>query len=694
MKQLDKKNIRYNIMSMLIYVIGIIIIIKLFTLQIINGKEYLEKSNSRLTRETTIKASRGNIVDCNNNTLAGTKIRYSLELYKSKIETEELNNTILRTINILETNKDKYIDEFPINIDTMEYTFPSDESREKWLKDNKLAIDLVAQEALEKFIKKYELDNFSKQDARKIIAVRYGIEKNGYTSMRPYAIAEDICAQSVLEFEEQSSNFPGIDIEKTPIREYIYGNLGSHILGYTGRISEEEYKKSEGYQISDYIGKTGIEYVFEKYLKGQDGLKQTDMSIDGTITGEYVTDEAESGANVMLTIDANLQKVAEESLKSTIEKICNGGFGKAYDAKSGAAVAINVKTGEIIAMCSYPDFEPQLFVDGISNEKWSEYTQEDRSALLNRAIQTACAPGSVFKMATAVAGLESGAITSTETINDTGKYYYGGTNWRCWSYTDYGVGHGYLNVSGAIKHSCNYFFYETARRMGIDTLVKYARYFGLGSKTGIELVGEEAGLLASKETSAALGKPWYGGDTLNAAIGQGDNSFTPVQVAKYIAMVTNGGHDIDVTLIKKIIKADGTEIDKTEIDNFINEKLGTKPQKKEDMNISQETISAVLEGMKSVTTETGGTAYSVFKNFNIEVGGKTGSAEAGKNVNAWFAGFAPYNDPEIAVVVFVENGGHGYYIANVAKAIFESYFGSTKEIIEDRTAKPYTSQAN
>lgn len=694
MKQLDKKNIRYNIMSMLIYVIGIIIIVKLFTLQIVNGKEYLEKSNSRLTRETTIKASRGNIVDCNNNVLAGTKIRYSLELYKSKIETEELNNTILRTINILETNKDKYIDEFPINIDTMEYTFSSDESKEKWLKENKLDIGLTAQEVLEKYIEKYELDNFSKQDARKIIAVRYGIEKNGYTSMRAYVIAEDVCAQSVLEFEEQSSNFPGIDIEKTPIREYIYGNLSSHILGYTGRISEEEYKKSEGYQISDYIGKTGIEYVFEKYLKGQDGLKQTDMSIDGTITGEYVTDEAESGANVMLTIDANLQKVAEESLKSTIEKICNGGFGKAYDAKSGAAVAINVKTGEIIAMCSYPDFEPQLFVDGISNEKWNEYTQEGRSALLNRAIQTACAPGSVFKMATAVAGLESGAITSTETINDTGKYYYGGTNWRCWSYTDYGVGHGYLNVSGAIKHSCNYFFYETARRMGIDTLVKYARYFGLGSKTGIELVGEEAGLLASKETSEALGKPWYGGDTLNAAIGQGDNSFTPVQVAKYIAMVTNGGHDIDVTLIKKIIKADGTEIDKTEIDNFINEKLGTKPQKKEDMNISQETISAVLEGMKSVTTETGGTAYSVFKDFNIEVGGKTGSAEAGKNVNAWFAGFAPYENPEIAVVVFVENGGHGYYIANVAKAIFESYFGSTEEIIEDRTAKPYTSQAN
>lgn len=605
MKQLDKKNIRYNIISMLIYVIGIVIIIRLFTLQIVNGKEYLEKSNSRLTRETTIKASRGNIVDCNNNILAGTKIRYSLELYKSKIETEELNNTILRAIDILEKNEDDYIDDFPIDISLMNYTFSKSESIVKWLENNNLDINLTANEVLNIYIEKYELEKFSIENARKIIAVRYGIEKNGYTSMRAYVIAEDISMQSVLEFEEQSSNFPGIDIEKTPIRNYIYGNLASHILGYTGRISELEYNSLEGYQISDYIGKTGIEYVFEKYLKGQDGLKQTDMSIDGTITGEYVTEEAESGANVMLTIDANIQKVAEDSLKTTIEKICNGEFGKVYDAKTGAVVAINVKTGEVIAMCSYPDFEPQLFVDGISTEKWNEYTQKEKSALLNRAIQITCAPGSVFKMATAVAGLESGAITITDLINDTGKYYYGGTSWRCWSYTDYGVGHGNLNVSGAIKHSCNYFFYETAKRMGIDTLVKYARYFGLGSKTGIELIGEEAGLLASKETSEALGKEWYGGDTLNAAIGQGDNSFTPIQIAKYIAMMANGGHDIDITLIKKIEKADGTEINKSEIDDFIEEKLGTKTEKKEDINISQETITAVLEGMKSVTTESG-----------------------------------------------------------------------------------------
>ena len=694
MKPLDKKNIRYNIMSLIIYAIGIIIIVKLFSLQIVNGEEYLEKSNSRLTRETVVKASRGNIFDCNGNILAGTKIKYSLELYKSKIETEQLNNTILNAINVLEKNSDTYIDEFPITINPIQYKFSDEEKTKNWLERKKIDVNSSAEQALNFYIEKYKLTNYSLEDARKIIAVRYGIEENGYTAMRAYTISENISEESVLIFEEQNNSFPGMAIEKTPIRSYTYGKLASHVLGYVGKISSEEYNSLEGYSISDYIGKTGIEYAFEGYLKGQDGIKQTDMSIDGTITGEYITEGAVSGDDVTLTIDANIQDVAEKYLKELIEKIRNGGFGRVYDAKSGAVVALNVKTGEVIAMSSYPDFEPQLFIDGISTEKWDEYTKGERSALLNRTIQSAYAPGSVFKMATAIAGLESGAITNTETIYDSGVYYYGGSSWRCWTYTDYGVGHGSLNVAGAIKHSCNYFFYETAKRMGIDTLVKYARYLGLGSKTGIELAGEEAGMLASKETSAKLGQEWYGGNALNAAIGQGDNSFTPLQIAKYIAMITNGGHDIDITLIKEITKADGTTIDKDKVEEYINNRLGIKKEEKDDIQISEETIKTVMEGMRSVTTDTGGTAYSVFKNFEIEVGGKTGSAEAGKNVNAWFTGFAPYDDPEIAVVVFVENGGHGYYTATVARAIFASYFGTNEDIKEDRTAKPYTGQNN
>lgn len=694
MKPLEKKNIRYNIMSLIIYIIGIVLIVKLFALQIVNGEEYLEKSNTRLTRETRIKASRGSILDCNGNILAGTKIKYSLELYKSKIDEEQLNNIILSAITILENNGDKYRDEFPITINPMQFTFSNEEETKKWLKSKELDINFSAEQTLNYYIEEYNLVNYSLEEARKIIAVRYGLVQYGYTAMRPYIISENISESSMLLFEEQNSTFPGMAIEKTPIRNYVYANLASHVLGYVGRISSDEYKALEGYSISDYIGKTGIEYSFEKYLKGQDGIKQTDMSIDGTITGEYVTEEAVSGNDVTLTIDANVQEVAEKSMAELIEKIRNGGFGHAYNAKSGAVIALNVKTGEVLAMCSAPDFEPQLFIDGISNDKWNEYTQGERSALLNRTIQSTYAPGSVFKMATAIAGLESGNITDTEIMYDTGIYYYGGSSWRCWSYTDYGRGHGSVNVSGAIKHSCNYYFYETAKRMGIDTLVKYARYFGLGSKTGIELVGEEAGMLASKENSQKLNKPWYGGDTLNAAIGQGDNSFTPMQIAKYIAMLTNGGHDIDVSLIKEIVAADGTVVSKSEIEEYINKRLGIINEQKEDLQIDEKTIKTVMEGMKSVATETGGTAYSVFRDFEIEVGGKTGSAEAGKNVNAWFTGFAPYDNPEIAVVVFVENGGHGYYTATVARAIFESYFGTNKIIEEDRTAKPYIGQTN
>lgn len=694
MKPLDKKNIRYNIMSLIVYVIGIVIIVKLFSLQIVNGGEYLERSNSRLTRETTIKASRGNILDCNGNILAGTKIKYSLELYKSKIETEQLNNTILNAINVLERNKDQYIDEFPITINPIQYTFLTEEKKLNWLKEQEIDANFSAEQVLNYYIEQYELIKYDVEDARKIIAVRYGIEENGYSAMRAYTISEDISQESMLIFEEQNNGFPGMSIEKTPIRSYCYGNLASHILGYVGRISSDEYSALEGYSISDYIGKTGIEYSFEKYLKGQDGIKQTDMSIDGTITGEYVTQEAVSGNDVTLTIDSNMQEATEESMEELILKIKNGDFGAAYEAKSGAAIVLNVKTGEVLAMYSYPDFEPQLFVEGISTEKWNEYTGGERSSLLNRTIQSTYAPGSVFKMATAIAGLESGTITSEEVMYDTGIYFYGGSSWRCWVYSDYGRGHGSVNVEGAIKHSCNYFFYETAKRMGIDTLVKYARYFGLGSKTGIELVGEEEGMLASKENSESLGQEWYGGNTLNAAIGQGDNSFTPIQIAKYIAMITNGGHDIDVTLIKEITNSEGSTIDKIEIDNYINNKLGIKNNEKNEIKISQDTIKTVMEGMKSVTTETGGTAYSVFRDFEIEVGGKTGSAEAGENVNAWFTGFAPYDNPEIATVIFIENGGHGYYAATVARTIFESYFGTNEEIEEDRTAKPYTGQTN
>ena len=601
---MDKRNVRYNILIVLVYIIGIILLIQLFNLQIVHGEEYLEKSSSRLTRETTILAARGNILDRNGNILAGTKAKYSLNIYRSKIDTNTLNNTILQVTKVLESNGDTYKDEFPIKVNPIEFTIPEEETK-NWLKNNNLEENSTAEQVINKYIEKYEIENKSIEEARKIIAVRYGIEKNGYSSMSPYTIASDISKQSVIIFEEQNTKFPGIDIETSPIRTYVKGSLASHTIGYIGAINEEEYEKNEGYSMNDYIGKSGIEYVFEKYLRGENGIKQTDMSIDGTTTGEYITKEGVQGKNVMLTIDANLQETAEKSLKENLQKIRNGEYGEAIDVNAGVVVVLDVKTGEILALASYPDFEPELFIDGISTEKWNEYTNGKTSALINRTIQSAYAPGSIFKMVSAIAGLETGAINKTETIYDTGIYNAGGGyNPRCWIYPTTGHGHGALNVSGAIKNSCNYFFYELITRMGIESLEKYATYFGLGQKTNIELPGEISGTLAGKRLYEKLGEKWQYGNSISAVIGQAENNFTPLQIARYIAMLANGGNSIDVTILKDVVNQDGTIENKGSVKEYLNDLLELTKINNEDLNIKKENINVVLEGMKSVTTET------------------------------------------------------------------------------------------
>ena len=337
---------------------------------------------------------------------------------------------------------------------------------------------------------------------------------------------------------------------------------------------------------------------------------------------------------------------------------------------------------------------------GISTENWNNYNNNTAHPLVNKAVQNSYSPGSTFKMVTAIAGLQSGAINLNTVINDTGRY----TKYRdfqpvCWYYTDYHRGHGRLNVSGAIEKSCNYFFYETADRMGIDTLAKTAKYFGLGSKTGVELPSEANGSIASPETKSQLHSndpSWYAADTLQAAIGQNDNSFSPVQMARYISMLSNGGNRIEPTIVKTVRKSDGSEVSREEIESFVNQKLGIKEEQVEEMDINQEYLDAVLAGMESVTQDSSGTAYVRFKDFDISVGGKTGSAEAaGDKVNAWFVGFAPFENPEIAIVVIVENGGHGNYTAEVVRDIMEEYFGMNVETIEeDMTAKPYVQIMN
>ncbi len=682
-------NLRYNLLTILVYIVGIVLIVQLFNLQIVKGKEYRETSNNRLSRETVVKAARGSIKDRTGNILVTTKMGFNVELLKTKIDTATLNKTILNTIKILENNNDKYINNLPIKIDPFKFKSEEEETLKDWKKENDIDENATAEECFYSLKKTYKIEQEDITEAYKIMVVRYEIDRNGYSSIKSVTIAKDISRASAIKLGEQSIYFPGISATTEPMVSYPSGSLASHILGYVGNITQAELDGREDiYRNTDIIGKVGIQYVFEEYLKGKDGIKQLDTSVDGTITDEYITKEAVAGSDVILTIDANLQAATEKALSNNITKIASGGFSKKSDAKAGAAVVMNVKTGEVLAMASYPDYEPELFVNGISQKKLDEYNKGDN--IFNRAITGVYAPGSTFKMITALAGLETGVISTTEKINDIGVYKKAHEP-ACWIWNSYGLTHGWLNVTEAIVHSCNYFFYEVGYRATIDNIAKYAKYYGLGEKTKVELPMEESGIVATRDKAKERGEEWQIGETLSAAIGQSYNSYTPIQMAKYISMLANGGKPIDVTIVKSVIDVRGEEISKEEISKFVNAKLGLEEEKKEELNIKQENLEAILKGMKGVTSEEGGTAYSTFADFDIELGGKTGSAQTDVNgkINGWFVGFAPYNEPEIAVVVLVENAGSGAYTAEVARDILQEYFGMNMEKVdEDLTALP------
>ncbi len=681
--------IRYNILTILVYIVGIVLLAQLFNLQIVHGEEYRETSNTKLTRESVLKADRGSIKDSSGTMLASVDAQYSIVLYKTKVSNDTLNTTILKLLNILSTNSDSYVDNFLIDVNPYRFKLEEEESQKKWKKANNINEDATAEEAFNYFKNKYDITFDNVEDIRKILAIRYEISYKGYSSTKSIEIASNISRQSLEQIKERNAEFSGVEVVETPVRVYPLKTTASHILGRIGRIESSELEGNEDiYNQNDIIGKSGIEYVFEKYLKGTDGVKQIDMNVDGTITDEYVSKEAVSGSDVILTIDSKLQAVTEQALADNINKIANHGFSQENNpADAGAAVVLNVKTGEVIAMASYPDYDPSAFVNGIDTNTWNYYINGDTKPLENKAISAMYSPGSTYKMVTALAGLETGTITPKTKINDTGVFRKYNSSWKCWNR----YGHGYLNVSQAIEHSCNYFFYDLGDRLGIDNLAKYSYYLGLGHKTGIELKGEIDGVLASNEIAKQENRVWNPGETISAAIGQSYNTFTPLQMAKYVAMIANRGKNLDVTIVKSIINPDGSEISRDEYESYVNEKLGLQQENVEEMSFKEENIEAILEGMRGVTSESGGTAYSTFKNFNIEVGGKTGSAQTGVQgkTNAWFVGFAPFDDPEIAIVVFVRNGGHGSYTAEVARDIIAQYFGmNTNQVTENTTAIP------
>lgn len=687
-------------MYIVVIVISVIFIATLFNLQIVNGENYREQSEKRMLRTKNITAPRGEIYDRNGVILATNKLSYDVELYKVRVSTKEQNDGILRLVEILNENSDKVYSTFPVNDDLNGFNFENDEEEQKWKKEMKLDSTLTFDQVIDKYIEKYELQDYSdnRLNQIKMIEIKYEANLNGYSLFNSATIAKDISQKSVAKIGEEKYKIYGISIVSVPKRYYPNGNLLSHTIGYVSKISSTEYekKKEQGYNVNSVIGKAGIEQSFEKYLRGNDGVIKEETDTLGNVSSQTETTGAKSGDNVTLTIDYRLQKVAEESLLNTINGLQNGTLvGKKFsDANAGAVVVLDVDSGEVLASASYPTYDINSLIGGISIKDWNALQNNSLHPMLNRVVSGIYSPGSTFKMLVGMAGLMNGKITVDEKYYDPGIYPYG-YHPKCWLYTDRHMTHGWINIEGAIKGSCNCYFYEVGRRIGISEIVKYAKLFGLGQKTGIELSGEAAGTIAGADDKSedGLKSPWYLGDTLSAAIGQSGSSYTPIQLANYIATIANGGKLNKVSLIKSVDnEVAGTSESLADINKYTSEYTGVNFEEK-DLNINSEYIDAIKKGMLSVTSETGGTSYIVFKNSDIQVAGKTGTAQVPNgNNNGIFVGFAPYDNPKIAVVAVIEHGGEGTYTANVVKPIMEEYFNIDKESKQNEKAQNVSNQ--
>ena len=665
---------RELVLSFILCIIALVFLIQLFNLQVINGVSYREQAENKIVRTESIAASRGEIYDRNGVLLATNRLTYDVEIYRTKVGIENTNEAIKKLVDIIERNGDKIYSTFPCNASGDNFSeeyLNNTELRNSFLKSIKLDENATYQDVLNYYSKKYAVEDYDFKDKINVIKVKYEANLNGYSLFNGVVISKDISKNSVAQIEELKSELYGVNIISVPQRYYVSDNFACHIIGYVSKINTDEYNnsKDEGYTINSMIGKSGVEESMEKYLKGTDGVKKVVTDSLGNVSSEQIITEASSGKDVTLTIDYRIQNVVENALKNTLWNLQTGGYGKdpIYEAQSGSCVVLDVETGEVLAIASYPEYNINSFVDGISSSEWNSLISDAQKPMFNRAISGTYSPGSTYKMLMGIAGLESGGIYVDEYYTDPGEYPYAYKP-KCWIYTAHQITHGAINLAGALKGSCNCYFYEVGRRIGIASIVEWAKNFGLGSKTGIELSGEAMGNIAGDGATE-----WSLGDTLSASIGQNTNLFTPIQLANYISTIANGGTLNKVSIIKNV-GDDINSVPLSELANYTRDFTGVDFQPR-NLDIDPSYINAIKEGMYAVTTENGGTAADIFADSRVEVAGKTGTAQVASGANnAIFVGFAPYNNPKIAVVAIVEHGGEGYYLANMVKEITNEYF--------------------
>ena len=544
--------------------------------------------------------------------------------------------------------------------------------------------EVTAVELMAFFRARYKIDSiYDNEETRKIAGMRYAINSRYIVASSEYIFVEDASLALITRLLE--SDFPGVEVKTSYVREYETTGA-AHILGYIGLMNAEEYTKykTKGYSMDAKVGKEGAEVAFEEYLHGVDGEVEVTKTADGSVVRKVYTEEPIPGNNVYLTIDILLQEAVERILDSGIERIMedraklneeairDGKLDEILGEITGAGmVMMDVKTGEPLAIASWPTFDLATLMDN-----YAEIATDEGKPLFNRALSGTYAPGSTFKPVTAIACLtepETGVTVNT-TIEDEGVYREfadQGYAPKCWAYGVQPL-HGSVNVSGAIAVSCNYFFYSIGRYLGIDLLADYAKRFGLGVPTGIELP-ESVGVMSTQEYKVQLtGASWYIGDTIQASIGQSYNLFTPLQMATYISTVANSGERHTASILKRVTTYDYAETVYTR-----------EPIVLSRVESAEENYEAVRYGMYLVSTQKDGSAVDTFGNYHIPVASKTGTAQIGegKTNNGIFVCFAPYDDPEVAVAIMVEHGKSGATIAFMAREALDAYF-SIKETSE------------
>lgn len=670
-----KFSFRVGVLILLIAVMAGIFGVRLYDVQVTQASQVDHTPSGSHTYRTRVTAARGEILDRNGKVLIGNRASYNLTLiYAIVFSAENPNENLRKLTNLCNELELEMTDHFPVTMEKP-YTYTTDEYSSTWnsyfktfLDERGWDSDISAPQLIRRLKDTYHLPaDWTEEETRRVISIRYELDLRRWTSLPTYVLLNDVDSVSLAAITEL--NIPGVNVETSTVRQYNT-TYAAHILGRIGLMNAEEYEiyKEKDYAMDAYVGKEGLEKAFEDDLHGTDGLRVTTISADGTVLEEYYKTMPQAGKNIELTIDIDLQKVSEDALKAHILSLREDDG----DAEGGAVVVQQVKTGQILACASYPTFDPATY-----SQKYNELLETDFAPLYNRALQAAYPPGSTYKMVTTIASIDSGTIGRWVEIEDKGIYRRFedvGYTPRCMLYTTAGATHGYVNAMEALAVSCNYYFYEVGYQTGITKIDEVAKALGLGEATGVEL-DESVGRRANAETKKLLYSKgydgWYDADTVAAAIGQSENRFTPMQLACYTSALANHGTRYKATFLQRVLSSDYSEL-----------LYESTPVVASQLNISDEAYAAYTEGMRLSVTWANGTSHYYLGDYDVAVCAKTGTAEHGGNGsdNAAYVLYAPADDPQIAIAVYVEKGTPGSRLAKVARAILDAYFSTSSNV--------------